>query len=197
VLGCSILFCLLLPGLLIGAPAANWGGDYPQCKHRSELLKSGPLNLGVRFNTANPVLAREFRRALDFWATVLDLAWHEDSSETCSMELSDGERDLFEPSPNNMVARSQFPDRRGFQGWIVFNPVVKLTVAESYRISVHEIGHILGLKHNPNTRSLMYDLDLECSEELDALDLASLRAHHKLRVPAVIDVVKFTQARQL
>jgi len=113
------------------------------------------------------------------------------------MELSDGERDLFEPSPNNMVARSQLPDRRGFQGWIVFNPVVKLTVAESYRISVHEIGHILGLKHNPNTRSLMYGLDLECSEELDALDLASLRAHHKLRVPAMIEVVKFTQARQL
>jgi hypothetical protein len=110
-------------------------------------------------------------------------------------ELSDGARDLFEPNPNNMVARSQFPDRRDFQGWIVFNPAVTLTPAESYRISVHEIGHMLGLKHNPNTRSLMYDLDLECSDELDATDFASLRAHHKLRVSAATETVKFAQAR--
>ena len=111
------------------------------------------------------------------------------------MELSDGARDLFEPNPNNMVARSQFPDRRHFQGWIVFNPAVTLTPAESYRISVHEIGHMLGLKHNPNTRSLMYDLDLECSVELDAADLASLRAHHKLRISATTETVKIAQAR--
>ena len=193
--GRSILLWLLVPGLLAAEPAANWSGDYPRCSHRSDLLKHGPLDLGVRFNTTNPLLAQQFRRAMDFWATVLDLEWHEDSAETCSMELSDGQRELFEPTPNNMVARSQFPDRRGFQGWIVFNPAVKLTPAESYRISVHEIGHMLGLKHNPNTRSLMYDLDLECSEELDATDIASLKAHHKLRVSASTDTVKFAQAR--
>lgn len=191
--GRSILLWLLVPGLLAAEPAANWSASYPQCNHRSDLLKQGPLNLGVRFNTTNPVLAQQFRRAMDFWSTVLDLEWHEDSTESCSMELSDGERDLFEPTPNNMVARSQFPDRRDFQGWIVFNPAVKLTPAESYRISVHEIGHMLGLKHNSNTRSLMYDLDLECSEELDAKDLASLRAHHKLRISAPTETIKFTQ----
>jgi len=195
VAGRSILLWLLVPGLLMAEPAANWSADYPRCNHRSDLLQHGPLNLGVRFNTANPVLAQQFRRAMDFWATVLDLEWHEDSTANCSMELSDGERDLFEPTPNNMVARSQFPDRRDFQGWIVFNPAVTLTPAESYRISVHEIGHMLGLKHNPNTRSLMYDLDLECSEELDATDLASLRARHKLRVSATTEMVKFAQAR--
>lgn len=193
--GRSILLWLLVPGLLAAEPAANWSADYPQCNHRSDLLKPGPLNLGVRFNTTNLGLAEQFRRAMDFWAGVLDLQWHEDSTETCSMELSDGQRELFEPTPNNMVARSQFPDRRDFQGWIVFNPAVKLTPAESYRISVHEIGHMLGLKHNPNTRSLMYDLDLECSEELDATDLASLRARHKLRVSATTEMVKFAQAR--
>ena len=193
--GRSILLWLLVPGLLAAEPAANWSGNYPPCNRRADLLEHGPLNLGVRFNTTNPLLAQQFRRAMDFWATVLDLEWHEDSAETCSMELSDGERDLFEPTPNNMVARSQFPDRRDFQGWIVFNPAVKLTPAESYRISVHEIGHMLRLKHNPNTRSLMYDLDLECSDELDATDLASLRAHHKLRVSAATEAVKFAQAR--
>ena len=130
---------------------------------------------------------------MDFWASVLDLEWHEDSTDTCSMEVADGERQLFEPTPDNMVARSQFPDRRDFQGWIVFNPAVKLTPAEYYRISVHEIGHMFGLRHNSNTRSVMYDLDLECSEELDATDLASLRARHKLRVSALTETVKFAK----
>ena len=193
--GRSILLWLLLPGLLAAEPAVNWSADYPQCNRRSDLLQHGPLNLGVRFNTANLVLAQQFRRAMDFWAGVLDLEWHEESSANCSMAVSDGERKLFEPTPNNMVARSQFPDRRDFQGWIVFNPVVTLTPAESYRISVHEIGHILGLRHNSNTRSVMYDLDLECSQELDAADLASLRAHHKLRISSLTETVKFAQVR--
>jgi hypothetical protein len=189
------LLWLLLPGLLAADPAANWSANLPQCNHRSDFLKHGPMNLGVRFNTANLVLEQQFRRAMDFWASVLDLEWHEDSTATCSMEVSDGARKLFEPTPHNMVARSQFPDRRDFQGWIVFNPVVTLTPAESYRISVHEIGHLLGLKHNSNTRSVMYDLDLECSQELDATDLASLRARHKLRISALTETVKFTQSR--
>ena len=193
--GRSILLWLLVPGLLAAEPASNWSADYPQCNHRSDLLKRSPLNLGVRFNTANPLLAQQFRRAMDFWATVLDLEWHEDSTETCSMELSDGARDLFEPNPYNMVARSQFPDRRDFQGWIAFNPAVKLSPAESYRISVHEIGHMMGLKHNSNTRSLMYDFDLECSEELDSTDLRALRARHKLRISATTETIKFTAPR--
>jgi hypothetical protein len=195
VAGRSILLWLLVPGLLAAEPLANWSADYPQCSHRSELLKHGPLKVGVRFNTANPVLAKQFRLAMDFWASVLDLEWHEDSTDTCAMELSDGARALFEPTPDNMVARSQFPDRRDFQGWIVFNPAVTLTPAESYRISVHEIGHMLGLKHSANTRSVMYDLDLECSQELDAADMASLRAHHKLRVSVLTQTVKFTRPR--
>lgn len=193
--GRLILLCFLAAGMLLAEPAANWSAAYPPCNRRSELLKPGPLHLGVRFNTGNPVLAQQFRRAMDFWASVLDLEWHEDGTENCSMELSDGQRQLFEPTPDNMVARSQFPDRKDFQGWIVFNPAVTLTPAELYRISVHEIGHILGLRHNFNTRSVMYDLDLECSEALDATDLASLRAHHKLRVSAATDTIKFAQSR--
>jgi hypothetical protein len=195
VAGRLIVLCFLAAGALLADPVANWSADYPQCNRRSELLKHGPLDLGVRFNTANPVLAQQFRRAMDFWAGVLDLEWHEDSTGNCSMELSDGERQLFEPTPDNRVARSQFPDRGDFQGWIVFNPGVRLTAAELYRISVHEIGHMLGLKHNSDTRSVMYDIDLECSEVLDAADLASLRAHHKLRATPVTETITFRPSR--
>ena len=55
-----------------------------------------------------------------------------------------------------MAARSQFPDRPAFQGWIAFNPGSKLTQDEMFVVSVHEIGHLLGLPHNPSGSSMMY-----------------------------------------
>ena len=148
------------------------------------------MNLGVRVETVNPLLAEQFKSAMNFWATILDMDWHEEKTENCSMQLADGGRELFEAAPMNMVARSQFPDRSGFEGWIVFNPAVELSTAEMYRISVHEIGHMLGLPHNSNARSLMYAFDLEDSESLDTADLALLAARHKLRISSVSQPVK-------
>ena len=186
---------LCFGGYVEAVPLANWTANYPPCDRHSELLKHGRMSLGVRLGTANQLLARQFKLALDFWATVVDLDWHEDDTQNCSMELVDGKRELFEPEPENMAARSQFPNRRGFRGWIVFNPEVPLNQAELYRISVHEIGHMLGLRHSSNTLSLMYGLDLECSETLDAADLAALAAHHKLRIAPVTEPVKISLPR--
>ena len=94
-----------------------------------------------------------------------------------------------------MAARSQFPDRGGFQGWIVFNPAMSLNRSELYRISVHELGHTLGLRHSANVLSLMYGLDLDCSEVLDATDLATLATHHKLRITSLTQPVKLGKLR--
>ena len=191
-----VLCVFLGRGALASAePLANWTANYPACGRHSELLKRGPMNLGVRLATSNSVLAQQFKLALDFWATVLDLGWHEDNSENCAMELVDGQRNLFEPEPVNMAARAQLPDRSGFQGWIVFNPVVPLSRTELYRISVHEIGHMLGLRHNPNILSLMYGLDLDCSESLDAADLAALASRHKLRIASLTQPIKLAKLR--
>jgi hypothetical protein len=188
-----VCFGLLCASVAPAETLGNWRANYPPCNQHSELLKRGPMNLGVRFATANPVLAQEFRSAMDFWAKVLDLQWHEESSQNCSIEVVDGDRALFEPEPENMVARSQFPDRRDFEGWIVFNPAVPLTKIESYRISVHEIGHMLGLRHSTNTKSLMYGFDLDDSESLDVRDLASLASHHKLRIASMGQPVLLTK----
>ena len=143
------------------------------------------MNLSVRFVTSNPILAEEFRAAMDFWAKILVLQWHEESTQNCSVQVIDGERWLFEPEPENMAARSQFPDRRDFEGWIAFNPTVSLSRMESYRVSVHEIGHILGLRHSANIKSLMYGFDLDDSQSLDSADLASLADRHKLRIASL------------
>jgi hypothetical protein len=159
---------------------ANWSANRPPCDRHSELLKQGHMDLGVRVATENPVLAEQFRRAMDSWAKILDLNWHEDDTQSCSIQLFDGERELFQPA--YVAARSQLPDRHDFQGWIAFNPAQRLSETDYYRISVHEIGHMLGLQHSASAMSVMYFLDLEGSECLDPTDLAALAKHHKLRI---------------
>ena len=133
--------------------------------------------------TANASLARQFERALDYWSGVLDLNWHRDDTDQCAIQLVDGERSLFESSNkcHCISARSQNPGEPGFEGWIAFNPEVRLTDDELYRVSVHEIGHLLGLGHNPDTASVMYFFDLDSPVALDAADLRALAGKHKLR----------------
>ena len=104
-------------------------------------------------------------------------------AQNCSIQLIDGDRELFHPA--FIVARSQMPDRLDFRGLIAFNPAKKLDEADLYRISVHEIGHILGLQHSLHAASVMYFLDLEGLELLDPADLAALSRLHKLRIDAV------------
>ena len=67
-------FLLLLAsfGIAQAAPQ-NWSGNYPPCNHHPDLLKREHVDLGVRISTANTVLARQFARAMDFWAEILDL----------------------------------------------------------------------------------------------------------------------------
>jgi hypothetical protein len=184
-----LLLCLSVAG---GETSANWSANYPPCNRHSELLKQGHMDLGVRVATANLFLAEKFRRAMDAWARILDLDWHEDNTQNCSIQVLDGARDLFQPNPQLIVARAQLPDRLDFQGWIAFNPAQTLDETELYRISVHEIGHMLGLQHSSNVRSVMYGLDLEGLEWLDPTDLAALAAHHKLRIATLDKPVKLT-----
>jgi predicted Zn-dependent protease len=190
-----LILLLLLVGMSsadAGSPA-NWSANYPPCKRHSELLQQGHMDLGVRVATANQVLAEQFRHAMDTWASILDLDWHEDESENCSIQLVDGERQLFQPAA--VAARSQLPDRLFFDGWIAFNPGQTLSAIELYHISLHEIGHVLGLQHSSNAKSVMYSFNLEDQEWLDLSDLAALAQHHKLRIATPHKPVKLTWTR--
>jgi hypothetical protein len=177
------LLPLICFGVAQAESPANWSADRPPCNRHSELLKPGHMDLGVRLATTNPVLAEQFRRAMDSWSKILDLEWHEDDTQNCSIQVFDGERELFQPVC--VAARSQLPDRRDFHGWIAFNPEQTLSDTELYRISVHEIGHMLGLPHSSNAMSVMYFLDLDGPEWLDPADLAALAKHHKMRIAAL------------
>jgi matrixin len=187
------LWLLVCVSVAEGETPANWSANYLPCNRHSELLRQGHMDLGVRVATANPSLAEQFRHALDSWARILDLDWHEDDTQNCSIQLVDGERELF-PSAA-MAARSQLPDRLDFQGWIAFNPAQTFSETDLYRISVHEIGHVLGLQHSANATSVMYFLNLEGLDWLDPTDLAALAIHHKLRFATLDKPVKLTQPR--
>lgn len=171
------LLCALSPG--VRAASRNWKGSVPPCDRRLELLKHGHLSLGVRFSISDPLLAAAFAQALNFWASVLDMEWHEEPDSGCSIQVVVGSRRLFRPGE---AARTQFPDRPGFQGWIAFNPKADLSEEEAYIVGIHELGHLFGLAHNPNVRSAMFFLSLDGLILVDADDLQALAARHKLRV---------------
>jgi Matrixin len=179
-----MILLLLAAGLgMAGTAAQNWSGNYPGCHRHQDLLNRGHVDLGVRVSTSNAALARQFGLAMDFWSHVLDLDWHEDDSQNCSLELVDGDPELFysEDSCECISARAQFPNREAFEGWVAFNREVKLTESEMFLISVHEIGHLLGLPHNPNGSSVMFFFGPDGCVSLDAADLNALASLHRLR----------------
>lgn len=179
----AILALFALPwGVRADQQRVNWTGNFAPCGTHSEFLKRDSMRLGVRFSTSNPAVAREFRRAMNFWAEIIDMSWYEDPSSSCSLELVDGAPAILQHA---VVARAQFVEWQNFEGWVAFDPRAPLTKAEMYATAVHEIGHMLGLRHNPNPSSVMYYIDLEGPEVLDSCDLASLAARHTLRIGLV------------
>ena len=158
---------------------SNWSGTYAPCIQHFEILKHEHMDLGVRFSTADLGLATEFARAMDFWATILDMDWHEENSRDCAIQVVDGAPDLFKPA---QAARAQLPGRPAFQGWIAFNPKIVLSETDKYFSAVHELGHLFGLRHNPSPRSVMFYVRLFEHVSLEGVDLSSLARRHKLRV---------------
>jgi hypothetical protein len=164
------------------AQQPNWAGPYKPCLNNAELKKAGHMTIGVRYDIADRVVIQQFRRAFAFWAKLSDADFRDEQSTCCAVTIVDGTK-AVPPHNTAIVARAQFPDRLNFQGWIAVDPRVGSYLAddEAIAIWIHEIGHLLGLKHNPSATSVMYCVDADQSSKLDSADFRALTLLHALR----------------
>jgi hypothetical protein len=165
-------------------PPANWTSPDAPCGKYDDIRNPVLGNIGVKIDASGP-WADGFREALIFWNTVLAANFHEETRlNACTVRIIDGGPDILNKV---IVARSQLVDKDRFRGEIAVRPgaATALSSAELYAIAVHEFGHMLGLKHNASSKSIMYFLDITGTEVLDGKDILDLSTHHKLR-PAVV-----------
>jgi hypothetical protein len=178
----KLLSLLALSAVSAFAQPANWTGPYRPCFNSAELKRTGHLSICVRYEIADPVVARQFHRAFDFWSKLLDADFYDEDSTSCAIAIVDGSKAVL--NETGVVARAQLPDRSEFHGWIAVDPKASTYLAddEAVAIWIHEIGHLLGLKHNPSPASLMYYIDADAKSKLDAADLRALASLHAFRV---------------
>lgn len=140
------------------------------------------MSLGIKLHVTNPVLRQQFGRAMDFWASLLDMEWHHDETPNCAIHVSYGAPETFDADD---IAQADDPDSDTFRGEIAFNPLSGMTPFQAYLVSVHEIGHLLGLDHNPSPSSVMHAVYLDGPERVERADIAVLSARHRMRHPNI------------
>ena len=161
-------------------PPSNWTSPDAPCAKFDDLRDPLLSDIRVKIDAAEP-WADGFRRALRFWNTVLAANLHEETNLTiCSVRIIDGDPDTL---GHGVSARSQITDRANFTAKIAVNQVAAkdMNSAEIYATAVHEIGHLLGLKHNSDIHSVMYFLVVDGTGVLDGKDILDLSKHHELR----------------
>ena len=164
---------------------SNWTSVDAPCANYDDMRNSVLENIGVKIDTTEP-WADGFRRALSFWNSVLAADFHEETNlNACTVRIINGGPEILSKV---IVARSQLTERDNFRGKIAVNPgaAKAMSSGEMYGAAVHEFGHMLGLKHNPSSHSVMYFLNLDGTEVLDCKDILDLSTHHKLRPTAAL-----------
>jgi len=158
----------------------NWTSADAPCANYEVLRNYSLGEIGVKIDVAEP-WADGFRRALSFWNTVLEASFHEETDlNACNVRIINGGADILNHA---VIARSQIPDWANFRGKIAVSAAAtkELSADEIYATAVHELGHILGLGHNADSRSVMYPLNVDGTEILDSQDILDLSRHHELR----------------
>jgi hypothetical protein len=158
---------------------SNWTTADEPCGKYDDMRRPVLGEIGVKID-ANEPWADAFRNALSFWNTVLVANFHEETNlSVCAIRIINGGANILN---SGIVARSQLTGRDNFRGKIAVSPEAATAMSsdELYGAAVHELGHMLGLKHNASSRSVMYFLNVNGTEVLDSKDISDLSAHHKL-----------------
>ena len=144
----------LTPSSPFSPKRVNWSTPDEPCARYNDLKKYTLGDIGVKIDVSDPAWAEAFRRALVFWNKILDVNFRvEKNMNACALRITDGPLEMF---GGGYTAFAQFADLDGFEAKIVVLPHVPLSPAGKFVNAVHEIGHVLDLRHNPDPRSVMY-----------------------------------------
>jgi hypothetical protein len=134
--------------------AVNWSTPDEPCAKYNDLKKYALGDIGVKIDVSDPAWAAAFRRALVFWNKILDVNFHEQKNiDACALRITDGPPAMFN---GGYTAFAQAADLDGFEAKIVVLPQVPFSPAATFVNAVHEIGHVVDLRHNRDPRSVMY-----------------------------------------
>ena len=132
----------------------TWSTSDKPCANYNDLKGYALGDIGVKIDVSDPAWAAAFRRALVFWNKVLDVNFHEEKNiNACALRITDGPLVMF---GGGHTAFAQFTDLDGFEAKIVVLPQVPLSPAGKFVNAVHEVGHIVDLRHNRDPKSVMY-----------------------------------------
>jgi hypothetical protein len=165
----------------------NWSTPDQPCANYNDLKKYALGDIGVKIDVSDPAWAAAFRRALVFWNKVLDVNFYEEKNiNACALRITDGPLGMF---ADGHTAFAQFTDLDGFEAKIVVLPQVHLSPAGKFVNAVHEIGHIVDLRHNSDPVSVMYP-EIENSSRLrefaNAVQYVQYRISHILKPKPVL-----------
>ena len=162
---------------------SNWTTADEPCAKYDDMRRPVLGDIGVKID-ANQAWADGFRKALSFWNAVLVANFHEETNlSACVIRIINGSPDILN---NGMVARSQLTGRDNFRGKIAVSrgAATAMSSDEIYGAAVHELGHMLGLKHSASSRSVMYFLNVDGTEVLDSMDILDL-SYRRQKPPAL------------
>lgn len=161
----------------------------------SRFWKQPDLRWTIRLNHLIPNIAnvdRETRKAFAFWQQQTGFQFHEsDESHAANINImfvrgNHGDGLPFDGNGNKLAhAFLPYSKRRGEmhfdsdEVWSFLNTSV-LNTFDYYTVAIHEIGHILGLRHTRDNSSLMYPIYkfYDKSQRLSYEDLKLLKLYY-------------------
>jgi hypothetical protein len=147
------------------------------CTNSAELLKTTHMNLGVRIDTNNPRVVEGATKAMNYLTEVFDAEWHLDFSDACSIEFRPTQ---FAPRMRVIeLGRVYPPTSKVFDGVVLF--AYPATDYDLYKVLVHELFHLCGLKHNEDHASVMFSDPEQGGGAITDEELSQLKRHHLLR----------------
>lgn len=159
------------------------------CRAYNGLLTTDHLNVRVKLDQVSAGDAWATKEALKYLATILDMSVIVDNDiRSCNLEP------IYANDDSGRLAWTIMPHSDGFDGTINYNTAHRVQAGPLVAILIHEIGHLLGLCHTRDRRSVMYYLvdssQVMNGSRLTRRDIEEVGKLHALRSKTYDDLAR-------